>query len=118
LDRPSAMALAFVLRRLAGTATRIAVARRSGEPVEWIAELSRLSPEGRFDAIDLAPIGPSELSRILRRVLGWAPAWPRLLRIAELSGGNPLYALELARAFGGVRSGEELDDAVGEWAVD
>ncbi|HKD98420.1 MAG TPA: AAA family ATPase, partial [Micromonosporaceae bacterium] len=118
LDRPSSMALAFVLRRLAGTATRVAVARRSGEPVEWIAELSRLSPEGRFDVLDLAPIGPSELSRILRRVLGWAPAWPRLMRIAELSGGNPLYALELARAFGGVRSGEELDGPLPDGVVE
>ena len=28
------------------------------------------------------------------------PSWPRVIRIAELSAGNPLYALELARAFG------------------
>ena len=58
-------------------------------------------PEGRHQAIPLGPVGPSDLSRILRRVLGWAPAWPRVLRIAELSQGNPLHALELTRALRG-----------------
>ena len=50
--------------------------------------------------VRLGPIGPSELSRILRRSIGWAPAWPRMLHIAELSGGNPMHAVELIRALG------------------
>ena len=57
-------------------------------------------PEGRFETLVVGPVDPSDLSRIMRRVLGWAPAWPRVVRIAELSQGNPLHALELARAFG------------------
>ncbi len=73
--------------------------------MDWPAELARAMPDGRLDTVRLGPIGPSELSRILRRVLGWVPAWPRVVRIAELSAGNPLYALELTRAFGAVRSG-------------
>ncbi len=56
----------------------------------------------------MGPVDPSDLSRILRRTLGWAPAWPRVVRIAELSQGNPLHALELARAFGASRAGEDL----------
>jgi DNA-binding CsgD family transcriptional regulator len=126
LDHPTAKTLAFIVRRVAGTAVRIAVVRSDGgwsapigrgqerspsrkDPVDWPAELARAMPEGRIDTIRLGPIDPSELSRILRRVLGWVPAWPRVVRIAELSAGNPLYALELARAFGGARSGEDLD---------
>ena len=120
LDHPTAKTLAFVVRRLAGTPARIAaraqrewlVGRRrpdrasrpwTGQP-SWPGRCPGASTRSGSDRS-----GPSELSRILRRVLGWVPAWPRVVRIAELSRGNPLYALELARAFGGVRSGEELD---------
>jgi DNA-binding CsgD family transcriptional regulator len=109
LDHPSARTLAFVVRRLASTPARVAVVRRSGQATDWIGELFRGVPEGRLDEIRLAPIGPGDMSRILRRTLGWAPAWPRIVRITELSGGNPLYALELTRAVGSVRSGEDLD---------
>ncbi len=136
LDHSTARTLAFVARRLAGTATRIAMVRSDGgwskarvrgqagpaanDPVDWYTELARAMPDGRVDSIRVGPIGPSELSRILRRALGWAPTWPRVVRIAELSAGNPLYALELTRAFGAVRSDEDLDrvlpDGVAELA--
>jgi DNA-binding CsgD family transcriptional regulator len=124
LDHPTAKTIAYVVRRLAGTAARIAMVRSegswsapgrgrarpaSGDAVDWRIELARAMPEARLNTVQLGPIGPSELSRILRRVLGWVPAWPRVVRIAELSAGNPLYALELARAFGAVGSGDELD---------
>jgi DNA-binding CsgD family transcriptional regulator len=114
LDHPTARTLAFAVRRLAGAAVRVAVVRSpvrgsDREAVQWRTELSRAMP---LDTVRLGPLGPSELSRILRRALGWVPAWPRMVRIAELSGGNPLYALELTRAFGGVRSGEDLDHAL------
>jgi hypothetical protein len=74
---------------LAGTRTRIAVVQRSEAARGWPFELDQAIPESRIDAIRLGPVDPSGLSRILRTTLGWAPAWPRLLRIAELSGGNP-----------------------------
>jgi DNA-binding CsgD family transcriptional regulator len=128
LDHPTARTIAFVARRLAGTATRIAIVRSeggwvtssgrglaqpaSGDAVDWRAELARAMPQRRLDAVRLGPIGPSELSRILRRVLGWAPGWPRVVWIAGLSAGNPLYALELTRAVGAVRSGDDLDRAL------
>jgi DNA-binding NarL/FixJ family response regulator len=119
LDHPSARTLAFVARRLSGTAVRIAIVRSaggwqteaetSGGPVDWATELGRAMPEGRLDVVRLGPVGASELSRILRRALGWVPAWPRVVRIAELSGGNPLYAVELARAIGSAQSTADLD---------
>jgi DNA-binding CsgD family transcriptional regulator/KaiC/GvpD/RAD55 family RecA-like ATPase len=124
LDQPTARTLAFLVRRLAGSCTRIALVRSLGagppsrigdrstandEVVDWPAELARALPEGHHDTILLGPVGASDLSRILRRVLGWAPAWPRVVRIAELSRGNPLHALELTRAFGAVRSSDGLE---------
>lgn len=130
LDQPTATNLAFVVRRLAGTTTRIAVVRNeggwstpgaaqraTGEAVDWRTELTRAMPEGRLDTVSLGPIGPSELSRVLRRVLGWVPAWPRLVRIAELAAGNPLYALELTRAFGAAPSSDDLDRGLPDGVV-
>jgi DNA-binding CsgD family transcriptional regulator len=134
LDHPTVTALAFVVRRLSGTPTRVSLVRShgglSGAPgsdrprpaptdvVDWRAELARAMPEGRLDCVRLAPVGASELSQILRRVLGWVPAWPRLIRIAELSAGNPLYALELARAVGAGHSSEDLDGALPDGVVE
>lgn len=122
LDQPTARTLSFVVRRLAGTCVRVVVVRSIGaapagdgpvpsydEGPDWAAELGRAMPEGRHETLTLGPVDPSDLSRILRRVLGWAPAWPRVLRIWELSEGNPLHALELTRAFGAVRSTDGLE---------
>ena len=121
LDQPTARILAFLVRRLGGTRARVVVVRslgalplhpggdRSGagdDPVTWSEELERAMPEGRFERLEVGPVDPSDLSQIMRRALGWAPAWPRVVRIAELSQGNPLHALELARAFGASWSGD------------
>jgi DNA-binding CsgD family transcriptional regulator len=114
LDPPTQRTLAFLARRLDHTRARLAFVRTSGlggseDPIDWERELTRAMPEGRFERLDIGPVDPSDLSRILRRVLGWAPAWPRVVRIAELSEGNPLHAVELARAFGADRALDALD---------
>jgi DNA-binding CsgD family transcriptional regulator/DNA polymerase III delta prime subunit len=118
LDHPTLRTLVYALRRLAGTRTRVAVVRRSGDVRGWPLELDRAMTEDRLDIIRLGPVDTSALSRILRTTLGWAPAWPQMLRIAELSGGNPFTALELARAFGGEHAGEHLDALPSGGAVD
>jgi DNA-binding NarL/FixJ family response regulator len=145
LDPPTARALVFVARRMGGAALRVALVRsvdgwspaadhgrdgdetsarhdetsaRHDEAEDWLGEFARALPPDRVDVLRLGPIGPSGLSRILRRALGWVPPWPRVVRIAELSGGNPLYAIELTRAFGGARSGEELETRVPDSAVE
>jgi hypothetical protein len=40
------------------------------------------------------------------------------VRIAELSGGNPLHALELARAVGSVREGVDLEGSLPDSLVE
>ncbi|MFZ2012323.1 MAG: AAA family ATPase [Nocardioides sp.] len=125
LDLPSARMVAFLVRRLVGSDVRLVLVRTldavgpaaggrtTGEPwVDWASELARAMPDGRHQTLRLGPLGPSDLARILRRVLGWAPAWPRVLRIAELSQGNPLHAIELTRAFGAARSSEGLEGSL------
>ena len=92
LDSASARALRFALRRLEREPVAVLVTVRLGfgtaDP-----ELGRLSP-GRSETLELGPLGIDDL----RRALGVsAISRPLLLRIHEVSGGNPLYAIELAR---------------------
>src|SRR5262249_58979683 len=51
--------------------------------------------------IGLGPLDSAALHRLVRDRLGVALPRPLLTRVHETSGGNPFYALELARALGG-----------------
>ena len=95
-DASSERALAFALRRLETSPVRLLLARR---PVD------RPQPSGLEQALAAEdvrrlPIGPlsaGALHRFLRDRLGRPFARQTLLRIHERSGGNPFFALELAR---------------------
>ena len=110
LDRPSARALEFAVRRLEDHPVIALATLRAGEPSADVGLLSALSPE-RVRRIRLGPIGTGALYEILRDTLGEALTRPLLGRIEQASGGNPFYALEIARALGGSvrpRSGAAL----------
>lgn len=96
LDPASAAAVRFALRRL------------DSEPVILFATL-RPAPEGEPLDLGLAAerltriaVGPLDdlgaLQRMLRTRLGEPLPRPAVARLADVSGGNPYYALELARA--------------------
>jgi DNA-binding CsgD family transcriptional regulator len=53
--------------------------------------------DGRSSTLVLEPLSLAALGRILSDRLGRALPRPYLVRIAEASGGNPFYALEIAR---------------------
>ncbi len=118
LDAPSTKVLSYVARRLGGAPVRVLLARLGEGAAGWPFDLDRSVPSDRLGTIRPGPLGPSDLARILRRRLGWAPAWPRVLRIAELSGGNPFYALELARARGSVHAADGLDEPLPEGVME
>jgi DNA-binding CsgD family transcriptional regulator len=95
LDAASAHALAFALRRLDDVrVVLLATARGApgGEPID--VGLS----EDRLVRIDVEPLAVDALQRMLQRRLGDGLSWPTLGQLAEASGGNPYYALELGRA--------------------
>jgi len=97
LDASSAGALAFALRRLDGAAVRLLLARRLGERIGPSPVEEALAP----DDVRRLPVGPLSVGALhlfLRRRLGRTFPRQTLLRIHEQSGGNPFYALELARA--------------------
>jgi DNA-binding CsgD family transcriptional regulator len=93
LDRASASALAFALRRLEDRPLRVVVALR----VDALAT-DPLAIPGRVERLRLAPLSLSGLYHVIRAHLGQVFPRPTLQRIAQASGGNPLFALELARA--------------------
>ena len=95
LDAASAGALAFALRRLPDADVRLLLARRLGDG-RATSELER-AIDG-VERIRVGPLSVGALHGVLRRRLGRSFARPTLLRLHEASGGNPFYALELARA--------------------
>jgi DNA-binding CsgD family transcriptional regulator len=93
LDGSTAFLIGFIARRLQDERIALLVAlRSSSRDVE--------SPLGVREQlrITLSPLSIGALHRILRTQLGTAPSRPMLVRLHELAGGNPFYALEIARA--------------------
>ena len=99
LDAPSTSVLAFSLRRLQGANIRLLLARRraSGSAV---SELELATNDGLVERVQVGPLSPGALRAILQPRLGRVLARPTMLRLHEASGGNPFFALELARALG------------------
>lgn len=96
LDGSSADALAFALRRLAAP-LHVLLARRLGGALEVPALESSL-PASAVDRLEVGPLSPGALQALVRSRLKRALPRPTLVRIHEMSGGNPFYALEIARA--------------------
>ena len=96
LDASSANALQFALRRLRGQHIRLFLARR----VDDHPSARGLEEAIDADAVERLRVGPlsvGALQLLLKRRLD--RTFPRgvMLRLIETSGGNPFYALELAR---------------------
>ena len=98
LDSSSAAALGFALRRLGDADVLVVWTRRTGEDGGTAVEAA-LGP-ARIERVQIGPLSVGAIHRILSDQLGRPVPRPTLLRLHEASGGNPLYALELARALG------------------
>ncbi|HEX6247077.1 MAG TPA: AAA family ATPase [Nocardioidaceae bacterium] len=96
VDSSSAGAIDFALRRVSSRVGVIATVRSDGDvdPALTIA----LPAPGRTVRVSLEPLRLRELHTLLRSRLGRSWSRPTLQRIHDISGGNPFYALELARA--------------------
>ncbi len=96
LDLASARALRFALRRLDAAPVGVVATARPGIETEDPLGLLSALPPGRVESADLGPLGPAAIRRVLAGTVA-AISRPMLRRIHEVSGGNPLYAIELAR---------------------
>jgi DNA-binding CsgD family transcriptional regulator len=96
LDPSSASVLTFALRRMDERPVHVLLARRTDDG----AAPSELESAFETDRIERLPVGALSLGAlhtILQARLGRTFSRPSLLRVHETSGGNPFYALELAR---------------------
>jgi DNA-binding CsgD family transcriptional regulator len=94
-DASSAGALAFALRRIGRRELLLLFARRGdGAPP---SEIEQAIGAERVRRLTVRPLSVGGVHRLLRDRLGRPFARQTLLRIHEKSGGNPFFALELAR---------------------
>jgi DNA-binding CsgD family transcriptional regulator len=99
LDPSSASALAFALRRLDEQSIHLLLARRLGDGGET-SEFERAIHPDRSERLHVGPLSLGGIHQLLQAQLALKLPRPTLLRVHEASGGNPFYALELARALG------------------
>jgi tetratricopeptide (TPR) repeat protein len=111
LDSSTAAVLPLALRRVAGERLRVLATLRDAAGVRAPFELSAVCGEDRAVEIRLDDFSLSDLHHLLADRLEIELPRPQLARVHELSGGNPLYALELARA-GDLRVPRSLRDAL------
>ncbi|OBK52426.1 helix-turn-helix transcriptional regulator [Mycobacterium sp. 1081908.1] len=96
LDSSSAAVFAFAVRRLSGPVGVMATVR-TGPSGNEAAPLELARPDATR-RIRLAPLKLGALHDVVSQRLGRSIPRPAMVRLHEVSGGNPFYALELARA--------------------
>jgi DNA-binding CsgD family transcriptional regulator len=97
LDVPSARALAFVVRRLEDAPVRVLVTLRVGSGGDPLG-LGRTGPAPVLHRLPIGQLSEVAMTRLLRARTEGRLTHPVLLRIHRMSEGNPLFALEIARA--------------------
>jgi DNA-binding CsgD family transcriptional regulator len=105
LDLPSRRALEFVARRLDSEAVGLLCSIRS--PVAG-SLIGGAIPDDRLRRVTVGPLSLAAVGRILSARRGRPFPRPQLVRISSSAGGNPFYALEIARMLGERVAGEPL----------
>ena len=98
LDRASGAVLAYATRRFGESRVTLLIGRRSGETPQpartFVDALEAMEPT----TVPVAPLSGPALAELIHERLGVALPRPVLAQVVAISGGNPFYALELARA--------------------
>lgn len=107
LDHSSRNVISFATRRLAGPVGVLGTVRTdadSGTAASWL----QLPGPDVVQRITLGPLNLGVLREVLSERLGHAFTRPAMMRIHEVSGGNPFYALELGRVIDDGTSSTEM----------
>jgi DNA-binding CsgD family transcriptional regulator len=97
LDPSSQAVVAFAARRFNGRVGLLVTERSDTETGSAVSWLHLARPDGT-ERIRVGPLSLGGLHALISARLGRSFPRPTMVRIAEISGGNPFYALELARA--------------------
>ncbi len=102
IDPPSRRVLAFAIRRLTEAPVGVLLTQRGADTGSSLDLLQGV--EERFEEIRLGPLSVDAVHQLVRSRLGLRMPRPALTRVHQASGGNPMFALELARTAGGKKS--------------
>jgi DNA-binding CsgD family transcriptional regulator len=106
MDLPSARVLQFVVRRLRDEPIGVLTAvRRSDGDVDPLGVLPAF-PQESVHAVHVGPLSLDDIERVILETVGEGFPLTTLLRIHEMSGGNPFFAQEIALAL--LRRGDEV----------
>ncbi|HSL97470.1 MAG TPA: AAA family ATPase [Candidatus Deferrimicrobiaceae bacterium] len=94
-DASSIASLSFALRRLRGEPILMLLARRD-QPGQ--AGLEAILDPPDVERLRVGPLSLGGLEALIQARLGISLPRPALLRVHEASGGNPLFAIEVARS--------------------
>lgn len=97
LDPATERALGYALRRETGPMRLLFAARSETRPALF-DEVGHGLHGGRVQHMTLSPLSSAALHHIFKVQLGENFPRPLLVRIEQASGGNPFFALEIARA--------------------
>jgi DNA-binding CsgD family transcriptional regulator len=100
LDPSSRTVVTYAARRISGP-VGVLVSERCDPDKCTAQSWLRINQPDDIARIRLGPLSLGGLHSIITSRLGRPLSRPVLVRIAEISGGNPFYALELARAMAG-----------------
>jgi ATP/maltotriose-dependent transcriptional regulator MalT len=107
LDPSSARVVAFAARRFSGPVGLLATVRTGDGDNDDLSWLQLERPDA-MTRILLRPLNIGGLHQIVSARLGRSVSRQNMLRIHEASGGNPFYALEVARSMTERQSEGEL----------
>ena len=106
IDPSSAHVVAFAARRLSAHVGVLATVRTGADGGGTASWLQLPTPDA-IHRMHVRPMNIGGLYAVLSERLGRSFSRPAMVRIQEISGGNPFYALELARAMDGETTGAE-----------
>jgi DNA-binding CsgD family transcriptional regulator len=96
LDAATARVLAFAARRLTSEHVALLLSLRRGAGSAPPFDPGRSLPD--LMSLPIGPLGPDAVHRLVEARLGLVLPRPTLMQVWTTSGGNPFFALELARA--------------------
>jgi DNA-binding CsgD family transcriptional regulator len=98
LDGSTTRVLEYAVRRLAAEPIAIAVTVRTGTLSDSPLGIGQALVDERMRRLSPGPLDPGDLSRVIASHLGVALPPPAVRQIGAAAGGNPFFALEIARA--------------------
>jgi ATP/maltotriose-dependent transcriptional regulator MalT len=107
LDPSSRAVVVFVARRLKDR-VGLLLTERSQHGAETTTSWLRMRRPDAIERIRLRPLSLGGLGELFAEKLGRSFPRPTMVRFAEISGGNPYFALELARTLAGESPGTEV----------